>query len=120
MTASSHMMPAPASAVNPETLQALHGKVLSDCNAGIGGLLAFLGDKLDLFRLLANAGPLTTTEVAEGAGVNERLVREWLSAVAAAGYITYEPDGERFGVTPEQAVVFAAEGHPAFLQGRST
>ncbi|MBS0265819.1 MAG: methyltransferase domain-containing protein [Planctomycetes bacterium] len=103
--------------VNPEALQALHAKVLGDCNAGIGSLLAFLGDKLGLFRLLAAAGPLTTTEVAEGAGLNERLVREWLSAVAAAGYVTYQPDGERFGVTPEQAIVFATEGHPAFLQG---
>ena len=80
-------------------------------------MLAFIGDKLGLFRLLANAGPLTTNQVAERAGVNDRLVREWLSAVAAAGYVTYEPDGERFGVTPEQAVVFAAEGHPAFLAG---
>jgi hypothetical protein len=117
MSAPSPTMPPTAPAVNSEALQALHGKVLGDCNAGIGGLLAFLGDKLGLFRLLAKAGPLTTTEVAEGAGVNERLVREWLSAVAAAGYVMYEPDGERFSVTPEQAVVFAAEGHPAFLQG---
>ena len=103
--------------VNPEMLQALHGKVLGDCNAGIGGLLAFMGDKLGLFRLLSNSGPLTTVEVAGAAGLNERLVREWLSAMAAAGYVTYEPHGERFLVTPEQAVVFAAEGHPAFMQG---
>src|SRR5262249_28029060 len=49
--------------------------------------------------------------------VSGGVVRGGLPAVAAAGYVTYEPDGERFGVTPERAVVFAAEGHPAFLQG---
>lgn len=117
MIASPAPMIPPAPVANPEALQALHGKVLADCNASIGGLLTFLGDKLGLFRLLASCGPLTTTDVAEKAGVNERLVREWLSAMAAAGYVTYEPDAERFGVTPEQAIVFAAEGHPAFLQG---
>jgi SAM-dependent methyltransferase len=117
MSASSAVTNPPAAAVDPQVLQALHGKVLGDCNAGIGGLLAFLGDKLGLFRLLADAGPLTTAQVAERAGVNERMVREWLAAVAAAGYVTYQPEGERFGVTPEQAVVFASEGHPAFLQG---
>lgn len=117
MSACSSIIEPPARTVNPEALQALHGKVLGDCNAGIGGLLAFLGDKLGLFRLLADSGALTSAEVAERAGVNERLVREWLSAMAAAGYVTYEPQGERFGVTTEQAIVFAAEGHPAFLQG---
>jgi SAM-dependent methyltransferase len=109
--------PAATPALDPEALQALHARVLGDCNAGIGGLLAFMGDKLGLFRLLADAGLLTATELAGRAGLNGRLVREWLSAVAAAGYVEYHPDGERFGVTPEQAVVFAAEGHPAFLQG---
>jgi SAM-dependent methyltransferase len=117
MSVSSPVTKSPARPVNPEALQSLHGKVLGDCNAGIGGLLAFMGDKLGLFRLLADSGPLTSAQVAERAGVNERLVREWLCAVAAAGYVTYEPSGERFGVTPEQAIVFAAEGHPAFLQG---
>lgn len=117
MLVSSPVTKSPARAINPDALQALHGKVLGDCNAGIGGLLAFMGDKLGLFRLLAAAGPLTANQVAAQAGVNERLVREWLSAVAAAGYVKYEPEGELFEVTPEQAVVFAAEGHPAFMQG---
>ncbi len=117
MSVSSPVTKSPACAINPDALQALHGKVLGDCNAGIGGLLAFMGDKLGLFRILADAGPLTSTQVAERAGLNERLVREWLSACAAAGYVTYEPEGERFAVTAEQAVVFAVEGHPAFLQG---
>lgn len=117
MSVSTPVMYPPTRAVNPDTLQTLHGKVLGDCNAGIGGLLAFIGDKLGLFRLLAEAGPLTSIQAAERSGLNERLVREWLSAVAAAGYVTYVPACEQFGVTPEQAVVFSAEGHPAFMQG---
>src|SRR5690606_6810156 len=41
----------------------------------------------------------------------------WLSAMAAAGYVTYHADDETFSLTPEQAIVFAHEGHPAFMQG---
>ncbi|MGZ8219105.1 class I SAM-dependent methyltransferase [Methylomagnum sp.] len=44
-------------------------------------------------------------------------MREWLSANAAAGYVNYDPASGRFSMTPEQAVVFAAEGHPACMQG---
>jgi SAM-dependent methyltransferase len=117
MTVSTAMMTALTRTVNPEALQRLHNRVLGDCNAGIGGLLAFLGDKLGLFRLLANSDYLTPAEIAARTHLNERLVREWLSAMAAAGYVNYEAEGERFGLTPEQAIVFAAEGHPAFLQG---
>ena len=103
----------------PDTaaLQELHGKVLNECNAGMGVLLAFVGDKLGLFHVLAEEGPLTSAEVARRLGLDERMVREWLSATAAAGYVGYQPDGGRFALSPEQAVVFAAEGHPAFMQG---
>jgi SAM-dependent methyltransferase len=117
MTASASAVSPQTPIVNQDSLQELHGKVLGDCNAAVGGLLAFIGDKLGLFRLLANAGPLTSTELALRSGVNERMVREWLSAVAAAGYVSYEPLVEQFGVSPEQAIVFATEGHPAFMQG---
>lgn len=106
-----HMTP------DPDALQALHARVLNDCNAGIGSLLVFMGDKLGLFRRLADEGPVTSAELASSTGLNERLLREWLSAMAAAGYVEYRAAGERFGLTPEQAAVFAEEGHPAFMQG---
>ena len=104
---------------DPEAVKSLHGQVFGDCNAGIGTLLVFTGDKLGLFRALADAGPLTPGELARRAGgLNERMLREWLSAMAAAGYVRYHPpQGERFGLSPEQSVVFAGEGHPAFMQG---
>lgn len=102
---------------DPEALKNLHARVFDDCNAGIGTLLAFMGDKLGLFQTLADAGPLSSAELAQRVDLNERILREWLCSMAAAGYVTYEPLGERFGLTPEQAVVFAGEGHPAFMQG---
>ncbi|HEY2589410.1 MAG TPA: methyltransferase domain-containing protein [Tepidisphaeraceae bacterium] len=100
-----------------DVLKSLHGQVFGDCNAAIGSLLVFMGDKLNLFRTLAQAGPLTSADLAQRVGANERMLREWLCAMAAAGYVGYESRSERFGLSPEQAIVFAGEGHPAFMQG---
>src|SRR5690606_11615389 len=47
----------------------------------------------------------------------ERYRREWLSALAAAGYVAYDAQDETFSLTPEQAIVLAQERHPASMQG---
>lgn len=51
------------------------------------------------------------------AGLVERYVREWLSGMTCAEYLTYHPDTQRFSLPPEGAEVLAREGGPAFLGG---
>jgi 2-polyprenyl-3-methyl-5-hydroxy-6-metoxy-1,4-benzoquinol methylase len=54
----------------------------------------FLGERLGLYRSLAEHGPATSTEVAARTGTVERLVREWLEEQAATGYLEVaEPEG---------------------------
>jgi 2-polyprenyl-3-methyl-5-hydroxy-6-metoxy-1,4-benzoquinol methylase len=43
-----------------------------------------LGDRLGLYGLLADRGPMTSAELAGAAGLNERYVREWLEHQAAS------------------------------------
>ena len=43
-----------------------------------------LGDKLGLYRTVADDGPLTTAELAAATGLDERWVREWAHNQAAA------------------------------------
>jgi 2-polyprenyl-3-methyl-5-hydroxy-6-metoxy-1,4-benzoquinol methylase len=76
-----------------------------------------IGDRLGLFRALAEGGPFTPTELAERTDTAERYVREWLNAQAASGYVTYHPKTGRYSMTPEQALVFANEDGPAFIVG---
>ena len=45
---------------------------------------------------LAGAGPLTVDQVAAKVTVDPALVREWLRAQAAGGYLDYDPDTERY------------------------
>ncbi len=102
---------------NPEALQALAGKVVGDLGAAISAALVVIGDKLGLYRALADGGPATPAELAARTSTAERYVREWLSSQAAGGYVNYDKASGTFSLSPEQALVFAAEGHPAFMAG---
>ena len=42
---------------------------------------------------------------------------EWLAAQAASGYVSYDPDNERFSLSPEQAFALAHEDGPLYLPG---
>jgi SAM-dependent methyltransferase len=103
--------------INESKLEQLQGKVIGDVAGSLGLLIAYIGDKLDLYSALAEISPATSQELADSTGMDERYLREWLSANAAAGYVNYDSAAGRFSLSPEQAVVFAAEGHPACMQG---
>ena len=96
-------------------LNELMGKALADMGAAASGALVIIGDRLGLFTAIAGKGPLSSQELAEITGTKERMVREWLAAMAASGYVTYDPTTERFAMTPEQAALLANPDSPFFL-----
>lgn len=75
------------------------------------------GDRLGLYRALAEGGPQNSAEPAEATGTQERYVREWLRAQAAGGYIDYDAPSDRYHMSPEQVAVLVNEDSPAFLVG---
>src|SRR3954465_13702447 len=91
-------------------------KAVGDVGAMLGGAMVVIGDKLGLYRAMHGAGPLTPAELAVRTATNERYVREWLSAQAARGYVTYEGDG-RFSLPDEHAVPLTDETSPACVIG---
>ena len=44
-------------------------------------------------------------------------MREWLAAQAASGWVDYDADGDRYSMSPEQALMFADPSSPAFVGG---
>ena len=103
-----------------DVLQALVGQAVGDFGSVLNAALVVVGDRLGLYRALAESGSSTSAELAERTGTVERNVREWLSAQAAAGFVTYDgaaDDGDRWSLTPEQAEAFTNESSPAFLCG---
>ncbi|MGE0719326.1 MAG: methyltransferase domain-containing protein [Alphaproteobacteria bacterium] len=98
-------------------LDALLGKMVGDLGAIASGALVVLGDRLGLFKAMREGGAMTAATLAARTGTHERYVREWLSALAAAGYLEYDEPTDGFHLTPEQALVFADENSPAFMAG---
>jgi SAM-dependent methyltransferase len=93
--------------VDEAKLNDLLGRFVVDAGASFQAIGAALGDRLGLYRALLAVMPAGPADVAREAGVDERYVREWLSAQAAGGYVTYDPASERFSLTEEQAFVLA-------------
>ena len=58
-------------------------------------LTVYLGDRLGLYRALAEGGPARPAELAARTGTHERYVREWLEQQATSGFLTVDdPDAE--------------------------
>jgi SAM-dependent methyltransferase len=91
-------------------------KTMADVVSAMVTVMASIGDRLGLFKALAEA-PATSAELAERAHINERYAREWLSEMASAGYLAYDPASQRFTLPPEHAPVLAQEGGPFFFGG---
>src|SRR3954471_9883891 len=102
--------------MDEKRLEEFVGRAVADVGALLGGAMVVLGDKLGLYRAMAGRGSVTSAELAARTGTAERYVREWLSAQAARGYVTYDGDG-RFSLPDEHAVPLTDETSPACVIG---
>jgi SAM-dependent methyltransferase len=103
--------------IDEAKLEAFMGQAVTDMGAVISAPLFVIGEKLGLYKAMAGAGPLTSQEVAERAGVAERSVREWLRNQAAGGYVRYDADSDRYTLPDEQALALADEDSPFYILG---
>ncbi len=110
-------MSSAATTIDEGKLERFIGSVVGDLGATLNTALIRIGDKLGLYRAMADAGPLSPEELAERTDTAERYVREWLAAQAAGGYVVYDPEAESYELPPEQAVALADEQSPFFLLG---
>src|SRR5437762_9933963 len=92
-------------------------RAVEEVGATLNTALVVMGDKLGLYRALADDGALTPAELAERAGATERYVRERLNAQAAGGYVEYDPESGRYTLPPEQALALTDSESPAYLPG---
>jgi SAM-dependent methyltransferase len=103
--------------VNEAKLHEFVMKAVGEMGAAMNAALIIIGDKLGLYKAMAGAGPMTSAEVAAKTKTTERYVREWLSAQAAGGFVTYDEASGKFTLPPEQTMAFADEQSPVFLPG---
>lgn len=90
-------------------------KAVVDMGATFHAACVVIGDRLGLYRAMAEKGPMTAGELASATETDERYVEEWLNGQAAGGYVSFA-DG-RYYLTPEQAFCLADQTSPTYLPG---
>jgi 2-polyprenyl-3-methyl-5-hydroxy-6-metoxy-1,4-benzoquinol methylase len=116
--------------IDPDKLKLFSFAVFTKLEGAVTAGMVHLGDQLGLYTAMRTADrPLTSAELAEATGLDERWVREWAFNQAAASLIVAdagspdahsdEPGGPAllFSLTPEAAAVLATPEHPAFGMG---
>jgi SAM-dependent methyltransferase len=103
--------------IDQAKLDEFMGRFVGDLGAAMSAALVVIGDRLGLYRAMADGEPVSAEQLAERTGTDPRYVREWLSNQAAGGYVGYDPAGAAFFLTPEQSLALAQEGSPAFVPG---
>ena len=92
-------------------------QVFTNLQGAVTAGMIHLGDRLGLYRALADAGePLTTAELAGRLDLSERWVCEWAYNQGAAGIIVVDAE-ERLSLTAVAAAVLADPDHPAYAMG---
>src|SRR3954449_1905474 len=87
-------------------------RLLEQLNSAAVVQMVSLGNRTGLFDAMARLERATAVEIASAAGLHERYVREWLSAVTAGGIVDYDPDSDRFRLPREHGeVLTTAAGH---------
>lgn len=79
----------------------LVGRLFMNAIGAFDLLSVYLGDELGLYRALQEKGPLTSSELADAAGIHERYAREWLEQQAASELLDVENGAERRFRLPE-------------------
>jgi len=103
--------------IDQQKLEAFLGKMVGDLGATLSMGLAWIGDKLGLYKAMSQHGPMTSEELAKKTGTNERYVREWLIHQAASGWAEYDPTTKKYALPPEHAIALTDEDSPFFLAG---
>lgn len=63
---------------NKEKAQRFLKQLMKDVAAAFHSAMTYIGDRLGIFKAMAQAGPLTVEELAQHTGLQERYLREWL------------------------------------------
>src|SRR5215467_5639951 len=107
--------PATVQGPAPGEVEAFIGQVVTDLAAAVSGVMVNVGRRLGLYQAMADIGACTSVALAEGTGVRERYVREWLANQAAGGYVVYDPARQTYTLPPAQAMVLALDQSPVFM-----
>ncbi|MDA1278484.1 MAG: transcriptional regulator, partial [Chloroflexi bacterium] len=92
--------------------QAFGGRMLDMLNMGSLALMTSIGHRTRLFDTMAGLRPSTSQQIADGASLNERYVREWLGAMLTGGFVDYDPAPQTYWLPAEHAAFLTRSSAP--------
>ena len=99
--------------MNEAKLHEFMGKVVTDMGGAWMMAMVLIGDELGLYKAMGDGKATTAETLAERCSCHPRLVREWLDANAASGYLEVADGAYR--LPPEQAMALANQDSPVFV-----
>jgi ubiquinone/menaquinone biosynthesis C-methylase UbiE len=95
-----------------DAASALADRLLQDAIGALELYTVYLGERLGLYRALADGGAATSSELAARTGTAERYIREWLEHHASSGLLDVDEPGadplaRRYRLPPEHVPVLA-------------
>ncbi|NNH69534.1 class I SAM-dependent methyltransferase [Nocardia uniformis] len=92
--------------------EAFGNRMLEILNDGFLTLMVSIGHQTGLFDVMSSLPPATSADIARAAQLNERYVRECLSALTVGRIVDYEPDTHTFALPPEHAAALTRAAGP--------
>jgi len=103
--------------IDENKLNAFLGQMVGDLSSLAGAAMTYAGDRLGLYRAMADGASVTSTELAAKTGTAERNIRDWLVCQAAGGIVDYDAVTGTYRLPSEQALALTDEDSPAFVGG---
>ncbi len=103
-----------------ERRDALAGRVGAAILGALDAQAIYLGDRLGLYRALAEGGPATAPELAARAGIHPRYAREWLEHQAVGAILDVDdvdaaPDARQYSLPAGHEEVLVSEESLAYM-----
>ena len=98
--------------------EAFAGRMLDLLNGGALAVMISVGHRTGLFDALAGHDDVTSQELADAAGLDERYVREWLGAMTAGRIVELDPATARYALPRRARSLADARGVARQPRGR--
>src|SRR5687768_692178 len=100
--------------------EALVGRLFSAAIATLDLSSVYLGERLGLYRSLAEKGAATAAELASRARIHPRYAREWLEQQAVTGLLDVDDparpeDARRYSIDPSYVDVLVNRDSPFYI-----
>jgi hypothetical protein len=104
-------------ALDPDRLDAFVRTIASTIDGALHAVTVLVGDRLGLYRAMADGEPIDDRELATRTGTSVEFVAVWLVSQAAAGYVSPGPAAGTYYLPREHAAVLVNEGEGVSVAG---